>query len=388
MPAPGEAMYCRLCNNPNLSKYFLIEKAPAAIQKLPINALSSQQCITDIQVYSCEYCGLIQLDNSKIVKYHTEVIRSFGLSSMMHDYRTKRFTELFSNLSEKVDYVEFGAGAGECLPDRKHFSLGRLAAFEDGKNNRNQLVNFKLDNIFSTNDLDSGIGARFNRFGCFNYLEHLIEPKKYLQQIRPCLTSGAIGLIEVPNFEAMHDLGVFNDFSLEHLSYFTRRSIRNLFNVTGFEILSMSDELGGHTLSCMVRNSTENYTLKTGIFYEREMALKRSFRQIFRTFGERTIGLWGVGHQSITMILALGLEEKLEFVVDSSVSKQGRFVPGTGLCIEKPTTLKHYDDPFLLINTSAYNNEVEHTVVSDYPNIKNWVIIDNSTLTIKERGIA
>ena len=379
-------MPCRICDNPLLSQYFFLEKAPATIQNLPIDSETAKNCVTSIQVYSCHQCGLVQLNDSKLLTYYNEVIRSSGISKMMSRYRTNKFKKLFAYPSLKTQYIEFGAGGGENLPDQDIFTINNVSAVEDGADNRIKLKKFKINNIYKNSDLNSYSSPKFNRFGCFNFLEHLPNPKQYLRQMISSLEQGAIGIIEVPNFEAMQIDGVFNDFSLEHLSYFTRNSIELLLRISGFEILRISEELNGHILSCIVQLKLHKSALETHNFEKKRQFLKHEFLKLFEPLPTQKIGVWGIGHQSLTMFLELDFISRLDFAIDSALSKQGRYLPGTNLRIQSPADLSSYANPLLIINASVYNNEVEKIVLRDFEHVRRWVMLDNTNITIKERS--
>ena len=93
--------------------------------------------------------------------------------------------------------------------------------------------------------------------------------------------------------------------------------------------------------------------------------------RILKFIDGRKAAIWGAGHQALATMRLLNLDsKKIQYVVDSSASKQGRYTPVTHIPIVPPNTLKEHPVEALVILCGSYSKEVE-TLAADYkvPNV-------------------
>jgi 2-polyprenyl-3-methyl-5-hydroxy-6-metoxy-1,4-benzoquinol methylase len=87
----------------------------------------------------------------------------------------------------------------------------------------------------------------FDAIVCNDVLEHLAYPWVTLERLRPKLRAGGVVVASIPNIRFLPALSriIFNrDFPLDddgifdrtHLRFFTRKSIRRMFNTAGYEL--------------------------------------------------------------------------------------------------------------------------------------------------------
>lgn len=197
-----------------------------------------------VRQYVCTGCGhgLITHDIPLELLYNTSV--ALPVEYVDGDIRF-RFIE--SNLdldSVNGTIVEFGGGPGELAEQaRKVFGRPRATVVDFV----NRLASDTLD--FVQLDFDSQaerIPALFadfkadrNLFLLSHVIEHLHDPLKLLQALKGF--SDSVLFIEVPDFGGHHDISAvkFSLNHLEHIHYFTSRSLLKLLDNAGYTVLAM-----------------------------------------------------------------------------------------------------------------------------------------------------
>ncbi|MGH7995182.1 MAG: class I SAM-dependent methyltransferase, partial [Opitutaceae bacterium] len=87
-----------------------------------------------------------------------------------------------------------------------------------------------------------GLKRRFDIITILGVLEHLIDPRRVLRDIRAALAPGGVLYVSVPDagrFAERMD-SPYQQFSLEHIMYFTADSLNNLLRGAGFERIGIS----------------------------------------------------------------------------------------------------------------------------------------------------
>jgi len=370
---------CRLCNKqlPKIAS-IIYKNMPETIQYLSDKVGNGSG--VDLKVFQCPFCGLIQLDSDSIY-YYKEVIRSSGFSKEMSEFRHNQF----KNFVEKYDLknkriLEVGCGNGEYLKIMNDY-CNNTYGIEYSLNSVNHCVK---NNLQVTKDFleDENTKVNINLFDSFymmNFLEHIPEPNKILSSIYNNTTQDAIGIIEVPNFDLTISKNIFSDFSLEHLSYFTKETLELLLRLNGFEILSLQPIWYDNILSAVVRKK-----IKTDFsdFNTSKKTLSEKINVYLNNPTFKKISIWGAGHQSLTNILLLGYKDKISYIVDSAIPKQNKFAPVSNIPIFSPQKLNEDKVDVIIIDATSYSTEVTKTILRDFPYIKNIVAIKENDFEI------
>lgn len=353
------------------------EGMPSIIQNLPLEKGDALNMVVDLAVIECGVCGLVQLDGDYVVPYYKDVIRSSSVSKEMMSFRQEQFSK-FANKYNCTDkrYMEVGCGSGEYLGIMKEFIPDSIGI----ENNPNAVLACQSDGLDVVQSYidDVNLNSAIDAFGCFNFLEHIPRPVQFLRKIRTHLSENAVGIVEVPNFDMMGSEGVFSDFSCEHLSYFTKSSLQIALGLSGFDVLSIADIWHGHIISAEISVRHKIDPIK---FKENLQKAKRDALMVIDGINKSKIAVWGAGHQSMTMILQLGIADRIGMIVDSAKTKQKRYTPGIGIQILPPDALFESGIELLIINASSYSREVFREATSRFPELKNIYLVDNTSFT-------
>ncbi|MFB3918644.1 MAG: methyltransferase domain-containing protein [Candidatus Velamenicoccus archaeovorus] len=370
---------CMACNGELFPRPLVrYRNMPRAAQRLP-DAAHKERGVS-IDVYQCRYCGLVQLP-IRPVSYYKQVIRSAGFSQEMRRFRNnqfRRFVARYGLRHKKI--IEIGCGRGEYLSVMRRYcrnshgienSKGAVAAC--------RAAGLCVTEGFVDKEAYRISGEPFDAFIMLNFLEHLPRPYAVLRGIYNNLAADAVGIIEVPNFDLTLDEKIFNDFSTEHLAYFTSRTLRHVVEMSGFEVMDMRAVWHDNILSAVVHKRTQ---ASLDDFKDRQKSLQQALNDYWRKTCARRVAVWGAGHQSFTLLSQLNLKFKVTYVVDSAAFKQGRFTPVTHLPIVAPGMLNDNPVDAAIVMASSYSDEVVGILKRRFKHIKHIAVLRGSDLEI------
>jgi SAM-dependent methyltransferase len=249
---------CRLCGQALFAQPLLVQhEMPAAAQGLPTaDQLAADRGVT-LALHQCSGCGTVQLATEP-VPYWRDVIRAAGISAEMRAYRLDQFGRWLGQhdlTGRKV--LEVGCGRGEYLSllrdagadatGIEHLPASVAACREAG---------LRVTEGFIDGPDTRLADGPFDGFAILNFLEHIPAAHLTLRGIVANLEPGAIGLVEVPDFDMILRMRLFAEFVPDHLYYFTRQSLKHLLEGNGLEVLECSSEWHGYVLSATVRKRT------------------------------------------------------------------------------------------------------------------------------------
>ena len=303
---------CRVCGNAFFEKTLLhYENMPKAAQNFPDAAALADESGADLTVCQCSGCGLVQLNNDP-VPYHKEVIRAAAVSAVIKDFKTRQFAGFIQKYSLRGKKImEIGCGRGEFLSLLQTLDVDAYG-LESSESSVMQCVKNGLK--VSEGYLDGETGALdngpFDAFLLLMFLEHMPDPDSALKAIYNNLTDGAVGLVEVPNFDMMLRNKLFSEFIGDHLLYFSRETLQTALNLNGFEVLECSELRDDYVISAVVRKRGE---LDISNFYDYQTRIAAGINEYIDRFGEKKVAIWGAGHQALAIIALTKIADKIRY---------------------------------------------------------------------------
>jgi len=340
-------------------------------------ALASDNGI-DLDIRQCTGCGTVQLTNDP-VPYYREVIRASAFSNEMRAFRKNQFRDFVARYSlEGKKVIEVGCGRGEFMK-----IMNECGAEAYGLEYSEDSVRSCIENGLRTfrgyvESADwKAPGAPFDAFYVLNFLEHMPDPNSVLGGICNSLRDGAVGLVEVPNFDMILRTKLFSEFISDHLFYFTRNSLNCLLSLNGFEIIESREVWHDYVISSVVRKRGKPDVAD----FDAGLARVRGQLDAFvASYGRGRVAIWGAGHQALTMIAMAGLAGKIRYVVDSAPFKQGRYTPVTHIPIVSPQTLESDPVDAIVVMAASYSDEVAVLIRQEHGNRMSVAILRDSGL--------
>ncbi len=370
---------CRVCNHRFPDQPLLEYKnMPMAAQFLPDNKNIKNDKGINLKIYQCPGCGLIQLSNTP-VPYYKEVIRATSVSKEMQKFRRKQFKSFVKNFSlRNKKIIEIGCGYGEYLSIMERYCLnvyGLEFSANAVKKCRDKGLNVYRG--FINNDMYHIKDAPFDAFFMLNFLEHLPEPNTVLTGIYNNLKEDGVGIVEVPNFDMIIRNKLFSEFIADHIFYFTQNTLTKLLTLNGFEVIEVSEIWHKYIISAIVR---KRKILNLSEFYEISERLKEEINLYIKGFNN--VAIWGAGHQALTLISLLNLKNKIKYVIDSAVFKQGKYTPVSHIPIVSPEMLISDPVDVIIVMAASYSDEVIKIIKRKYSEKIKIAVIKDSYLKI------
>ncbi|WP_434632931.1 methyltransferase domain-containing protein [Chromobacterium sp. CV08] len=349
--------HCRLCAQPLFPEPLLVQHdMPAAAQGLPTAEQLPDDRGVRLALRQCGGCGLAQLD-AEPVPYWRDVIRAAGISPEMRDFRLGQFGAWLERHGLKGRKVlEVGCGRGEYLS-----LLAEAGADAYGVEHLEDSVDacaragLRVERGFVDGPETRLSAGPFDGFMILNFLEHIPSAHLTLRGIAANLADGAVGMVEVPNFDMIVEKGLFAEFIPDHLFYFTEGTLRRLLEANGFEVLDCRAEWHDYVLSAIVRKRAPQ---DLSALAACQGALRASFDDFLGRFGEGRVAIWGAGHQALALISLMDIAGRIRYVLDSAPFKQGRYTPATHLPIVPPQRLQDGEVDAVIVLAASYSAEV------------------------------
>ena len=375
-------MKCRVCKSNCFDSPLLrYTNMPSSAQGFPDLKSLKNDNGSDLNLFQCSSCGLVQL-SEKPVSYYKEVIRASSFSDEMKKFRGEQFLSWVDKYNLKgKSILEVGCGRGEYLSILKQTEVSLAHGIEYSKESVSSCINSELSvtkGFFGDENFVLP-KQKYDGFICLNFMEHWPDPNRVLEHLKHNLSEGAVGIIEVPNFDMILKQGLYSEFISDHLFYFTKDTLTFMLNYNGFEVIECSVIWHDYILSAVVRKRKR---IDLSLLKSRKLNVETELNSFIDKFEKKEVAIWGAGHQSLAVMSLAKLENKIRYVVDSAPFKQGKYTPATHFPIVAPIELVNNPVKAVIIIAASYSNEVACIMKNTYQHIKYVVIVEDTGLRV------
>ena len=348
------------------------------IKNVPESTFNISDKLVDLNIFECHVCGAVQLFDIPLSEDFEAVFRSIGISSDYREHKKEQLKSIIEkyNLKNK-ELIEIGCGDGQFLEIFKELNV-KCSGIDTSIENYKKCVDKGITTSGIGTVYDNVNENSYDAFFTFHYLEHLPEPKYFVEHLWDILKPGGIGVIEVPNYDHIEQNNIWVEFAKDHRFYYRKRTLSYLVLKCGFEIESLEENNGGICLTMIVRKP------KKSSFGSMKKAMKdevEKFKDLTQSLKQSLIGdfigdfaVFGAGHHSTVLLNNVYEQFKIKpkRIFDSNKQKCGGKI--CGVTVEhKDDICKYNDFHTIIIICGIYNQEVFDSLSS--------VITDKNILT-------
>ena len=375
-------MQCRFCNTPLRYLFLSLGSAPLSNSYLGAEDLQKMEPYYPLDVYVCENCLLVQLEEFEKARdiFHAgyAYFSSFSDSWLKHceryvDMMVERF-----RLNEKKFVVEIASNDGYLLQYFKKYNipiLGIEPAANTAHAAREKGIPTEItffDHAYALKMRDKGQQADLIIGN--NVLAHNPNLNDFVRGLKAALKPDGLITMEFPHLARLMEENQFDTIYHEHFSYFSFLAVERVFREHGLVLFDV-DELPTHggSLRIYAANSDDRSKpvssrvaeLKAreigdgygridyyATFSEKVQKVKRNLLQTLiglKNEGKRIVG-YGAPAKGNTLLNYCGIRtDFLDYTVDRSPHKQNCFLPGSRIPIKHPDQIRQDKPDYVLI---------------------------------------
>lgn len=303
-------------------------------------------------------------------------------------------SEMYDYLSRIVEFkdkdlvLDIGGNDGSLLKEFR-------------KENRNlHYVNVDCSRSFIDVNRDAGIEYINEYFGhntslpykaklitSTNVFQHTEPIRSFVQGVRRNLASEGVWCLEFPYVLTTLANDNYDQIYHEHVFYYCLQNIVDLAEQEGLKVINVSyhDMHAGTLRVLMVKKSSHRQpdnTIKSFLNLEKTLTEeyyvkwgKRTTEKIqdFKDFVNKlidqgnTVACFGAAAKGCVFLNTCGLDyNSIQFIVDDTPFKQGKFVPGTGIQVVDRNALKHTKIDYMIILAHNFKDYIIESLKGQY----------------------
>lgn len=378
---------CRSCGEAGLELILSLGRTPLANALLTAEQLGEPEPTYPLDLAFCPHCALVQITETVPPE---ELFREYLYFSSFSDTMLQHAQQLVEQLlvSRRLDgnslVVEIASNDGYLLQYYQQEGipvLGIEPAVNVAQVAQQERSIPTLCEFFGkelARQLREG-GQQADVVHAHNVLAHVADLNSVVAGIRWLLKDEGIAVIEVPYVKDLIDHVEFDTIYHEHLCYFSFTALDRLFRRHGMGIVGVEHiPIHGGSLRIFVSHPASPSPAVRDLLQEeaswgvaqiasyqgfagRVEQLRSDLLALLNDLKgqDKRIAVYGASAKGSTLLNYFGLSRgTLDFVVDRSTAKQGRYTPGAHLHIYAPEKLLESMPDYVLLLTWNFADEI------------------------------
>lgn len=384
---------CRSCGESSVLPLLSLGNNPLANALLTPDELNLPEERYPLDLVFCPKCTLLQITETvppeKLFSKYL-YFSSFSDTVLENAHEIAIRTAERCKLNKDSLVVEIASNDGYLLKNYKEQGIPVLGV-EPAKNIAQVAEERGIPTVSEFFGLDlaeqlKGKGEAADVIHANNVVAHVANLHSVVQGIAVLLKPDGVAIIENHYAKDLIDSVEFDSIYHEHLCYYSATSFRNLFIQHGLTLVDVERlPIHGGSLRVYFQRSDGPCSLaleggkRVAALLDEEKQWGVSELSFYNGFSEKVsrlrgdlldllknikdekkrIAVYGASAKSTTLLNYFGIgSETLEYVVDRSTVKQGRFTPGTHLPIYSPEKLVEDIPDYVLLLTWNFADEI------------------------------
>jgi len=393
-------MHCRFCDTPLRHLFVSLGSSPLANSYLTKDQLYKMEPYYPLEVYVCDKCLLVQLEefeSPESIFGDYAYFSSYSESWLNHAKAyVDKMIKLFE-LDHRSFVIEVASNDGYLLQYFVEAGIPVLG-IEPARN----VAEVAIQKGISTEVLFLGSEVARDLASCGkkadlllgnNVLAHVPDLNDFVEGLRILLKPGGVITMEFPHLMKLMEQSQFDTIYHEHFSYFSFLTVEKVFNAHGLVIFDV-EELPTHggSLRIYARHGSDDdkqvsprvsnlvrKEQKAGLdrietyldFNRKVKELKRDILKFLieaKETGKTVVG-YGAPAKGNTLLNYCGIKtDFIDYTVDRSSYKQGRYLPGSHIPIADPSKIKDTKPDYVFI--LPWN--IKEEIMSQIGYIREW----------------
>lgn len=374
-------MNCRHCNTKLESLFCNLQTCPPSNAMVKSDEISKPEIYLPLKVLVCNKCWLVQANEIKkaedIFNNDYTYFSSFSSTWLEHSKKYVNYMIERFEFDQNSKVIEIASNDGYLLQYFKKKNISVLGieptlntarvAIDKGIETITEFFSNKLANKILKKKADLILGN--------NVLAHVPDINDFVKGVKVALKPNGINTFEFPYLCKLIELNQFDTIYHEHFSYFTLSTVKTIFEFHGLEIFDVQKLTthGGslrifskHTEDCSREidknvNDILEYEMSIGVnslnYYEGFQSKIDKIKDSFLSFliqakneNKKVVG-YGAAAKGNTLLNYCGIKASsfIDYVVDASPHKQGKYLPGSRIPVYHPDRIKETSPDYVVI---------------------------------------
>jgi len=375
-------MKCRFCDNHLTHEFIDLVNSPLSNDYLNIGQLNEPETYYPLKLFLCEKCLLVQIDEYKksteIFDENYAYFSSYSTSWLAH---CRNYVDMIIDrfgYNENSQIIEIASNDGYLL---QYFKAKKIPALgiETSMNVARAAIDKGIETLvdFFSEDLAKQLVRDKIKADLLignNVFAHVPDVNDFVRGLKTVLKEDGVITLEFPHLMQLIVQNQFDTIYHEHYSYFSFYTACRIFEKHALEIFDV-DILPTHGGSLRIYGKHEDDNFKKISSRVAELLAEEDARGMrtvdyYRNFLNKIekvkidlldflieqkknniiVAAYGAAAKGNTLLNYCGIKNDLiEFIVDASPHKQGKYLPGSHIPIVNEEMLKQKKPKYVLI---------------------------------------
>ena len=394
-------MKCRFCQNQLTHEFIDLVNSPPSNSFLSIDELNQPEVFYPLKLFVCDKCFLVQIDEYKkseeIFSDKYAYFSSFSSTWLEH---ARQYVEMIAprlGLNQESLVVEIGSNDGYLLQYFKEKNIPCLGiepaertaevAREKGIEVITEFFGVRLAQKLAKQ------GRQANLVVGNNVFAHVPDINDFVKGLKVLLGKDGVITLEFPHLMRLIEENQFDTIYHEHFSYLSYHTVSRIFSEHGLVLFDV-DELPTHGGSLRIyaghqEDRSKRLSGSVEALHEKESAAGMGDLSYYLGFQDKAnkvkyellsfllaqkgegkkVVAYGAAAKGNTLLNYCGIKKDLiEFVVDASPYKQGKFLPGSHVPVVREERIRELRPDYVLI--LAWN--IKEEVMEQLRYVRDW----------------